>query len=294
MFFSVIVPTFNRPDSLRRCLAALAHLRFPRGDYNVIVVDDGGSVDLRDIVATFEPRVSVTLIRQSNGGPARARNTGAMKATGRFLVFTDDDCQPTEGWLCALRQTFEANRDAVIGGRVINGLLANRYAIASQIIDDYCRSYFNRDLTEPTFFPSNNLALRKELYERIGGFDATFKLNAGEDRDFCERCLGHGLKLVNSPDAIVAHCHQMGLRGFWRQHFNYGRGGWSYSVAHRKRNRGHVRFKGLRFHFGLALAPLRMTQAGSALRLSALTFLSQIAVAAGYATEALYPFAPSR
>ena len=293
MIFSVIVPTFNRPDSLRRCLAALARLKFAKASYNVIVVDDGGSVDLLGIIAAFEPIMNTSLIRQCNAGPACARNTGARHSISRFLAFTDDDCEPSENWLCALQESLEASPDALIGGRVINGLSGNRYAVASQIVYDYCYLHLNSYLEKATFFSSNNLALAKDLYDRLGGFDVTFKFPAGEDRDFCDRFMGLGWKLKCAPDATVVHYHQMGLHGFWRQHFGYGRGGCAYAIARRRRNRGHFPFGGWRFHLGLVFAPFHRARHEGALRLSALTFLSQAAVLAGYATEALHMFAPS-
>src|ERR1700692_4042424 len=100
--FSVIVPTFNRPALLGGCISALALQNYPRHAYEVIVADDGGSYDLEALVRPFAGEMNVRFVRQKNRGPATARNLGAEAATGRFLAFTDDDCQPAPAWLGAL------------------------------------------------------------------------------------------------------------------------------------------------------------------------------------------------
>src|SRR5262245_36973867 len=91
---SVIVPTRNRLKSLRRCLDALAHQRLPRTDFEVIVVDDGGTERIEEVTSSFQDRMSVVLQRQTRSGPGQARNFGAIHARGRWLAFTDDDCEP--------------------------------------------------------------------------------------------------------------------------------------------------------------------------------------------------------
>ena len=98
-FFSIIVPTYNRPRQLADCLRALSALDYPRRRFEVIVVDDGSASPLAEVVAPFHPLFRLTLVTQDNAGPAAARNTGAALAQGEFLAFTDDDCLPSGRWL---------------------------------------------------------------------------------------------------------------------------------------------------------------------------------------------------
>src|SRR5262245_41089017 len=70
--FSIIVPTYCRPQPLRTCLAALAHLDYPHESFEVIIVDDGGRVPLEAVVSPFSDRFDVTLLRQPHAGPAAA------------------------------------------------------------------------------------------------------------------------------------------------------------------------------------------------------------------------------
>lgn len=103
-FFSIVIPTYNRPERLAKCLGAIAKLDYPRDRFEVIVVDDGSDTPLDLIVRPFQEQLSLTLIRQPNGGPAKARNTGVANAKGQFLTFTDDDCTPDSNWLTALEK----------------------------------------------------------------------------------------------------------------------------------------------------------------------------------------------
>jgi len=97
----------------------------------VIVVDDGGETSLEALVARFRDQLGVTLLRQSHAGPAAARNTGAARAAGEFLAFTDDDCPPATDWLKTLAGRFAKDSDCVVGGRTINALPDNPYSKAS-------------------------------------------------------------------------------------------------------------------------------------------------------------------
>ncbi len=289
MVFSVVVPTFNRPQLLGACLAALANLEYPRPAYEVIVADDGGSCELGPIVEHFTGEMNVRLVRHRNRGPAGARNLGAAAAHGQFLAFTDDDCRPAPGWLNALEAKLTAFPDRLAGGRTVNGLEENPCAVTSQLIIEHVYAHFNRDPDRPRFFATNNIAVSAGLFHEVGGFDEQFTLSAAEDREFCDAWRTGGRELVWAPDALVYHCHAMGLREFWRQHEGYGRGAWQFHRAREGRKRGRIPFEGIAFHLGLFAGPFRKKYAASPFLLAGLTALSQVAVASGYLRERIRP-----
>ena len=103
--FSVVIPTYNRPHHVRRCLNALTRLNYPVAQFEVIVVDDGSPNPLDTCIEPFQERLDIKLLRQENRGPGSARNTGAAVARGTFLAFTDDDCRPAASWLKTLEAT---------------------------------------------------------------------------------------------------------------------------------------------------------------------------------------------
>src|SRR4051812_32873595 len=91
---SVVVPTFNRRESLQRLLVALAGQTHPVDDFEVVVVDDGSTDGTGELLQRLEPPYALQALRQSNGGPALARNRGVARARGELIVFLDDDVEP--------------------------------------------------------------------------------------------------------------------------------------------------------------------------------------------------------
>lgn len=222
MDFSVVVTTWNRPEPLAHCLDALAAQCYPRELFEIVVVDDGSPRPLEES-AVRRPETAIRLLRQENAGPAAGRNIGARAAQGRWLAFTDDDCRPRPGWLDGLRRALQAHPHALVGGTTMNGLAANVYSQASQSILDAAYRFFNPDPQNARFFATNNLAVAREAFLAGGGLDEQFRI-ASEDREFCERWLALGGRIVAAPDAVVDHYHPLGFSSFCRQHFQYGRG----------------------------------------------------------------------
>jgi glycosyltransferase involved in cell wall biosynthesis len=262
---SVIVPTADRPAQLRRCLAALDALDYPRERLEVIVVDDS----------------------ERHRGPGAARNAGAAMARGEVLAFTDDDCRPDRGWLQAITRALgEGGPGTAVGGETVNLLHGNRFAAASQHIQDLVYAHYNRDPAAARFLASNNLAVPRSEFLAVGGFDAGRFPFASEDRDFCDRWLASGRALRYTPGAIVRHAHDLDLSGYVGQHLAYGRGAARFHSACAARGTGRLRDH-TSFHLdrSLWLRTLGLRPSRRAVRTAALLVLWQIANAAGYALE---------
>jgi GT2 family glycosyltransferase len=227
---TVVVPTHDRPGPLARCLAALAALTPPAGGFDVVVVDDGGKRSPHDLVDAVEARVPTRLVTQPQSGPAVARNTGAAHARAPRVAFTDDDCAPAADWLVRLAARLDERPDAVVGGHTVNALSDNPWSEASQLVVDALYEHYNARPGDARFFTTSNLALSVATLEALDGFDPSFPLAAGEDRDFSDRCVRAGHPLLYDAGARVFHAHHLTPRALWRQHRNYGRGT---SVFHR-------------------------------------------------------------
>jgi glycosyltransferase involved in cell wall biosynthesis len=283
--FSIVIPTYNRPERLKKCLQAIAKLDYPADRFEVIVVDDGSPTPIESIAAPFQQSLNLTVIRQPNSGPAKARNTGASKAKGRYLAFTDDDCAPLPDWLTQLETKFAAVPDCLIGGQTLNALPQNLYSTASQILIDYLYEYFNMDSGRSSFFASNNFAMPTHRFQELGGFDTSFPLAAGEDREFCDRWLHHDHAMLYVPSVRIQHFHHLTLQSFWRQHFNYGRGAFCFHQVRSQRNQDGIKIESLTFYTKLLLYPFRRDTSQSAILLSALLLLSQVANILGFFKE---------
>jgi glycosyltransferase involved in cell wall biosynthesis len=282
-FFSIIIPTYNRPQKIGTCLESLSRLDYPRDLFEVIVIDDGSNASLHPVVARFFDQLHVTLLTQTNAGPAAARNAGAKRAKGEFLVFMDDDCTPFPDWLRKLVNRFAEIPDHAIGGRTLNALPDNPYSTASQNLLNAGYAYYNPIPGQASFFASNNLTVPAAHFRSIGGFDVTFKTS--EDRDFCDRWRHHGLQMTYAPEILINHSHPLNLCLFWRQHFNYGRGAYRYHQARARRGTGRFR-PSPTFYMSLFFNSLMKEQKRRVVWMKMLLVISQVANATGFFCEA--------
>src|SRR6202023_1476449 len=119
---SLVMPTYSRGEIAAHTISALREVEAPLNGLEVIVVDDGSSdSDVAVLERALADMPNARLLRQANGGPAKARNTGIRASEGALIVFLDDDCAPAEGWLTHLLEPF-ASGDATlaaVGGRVL-------------------------------------------------------------------------------------------------------------------------------------------------------------------------------
>lgn len=283
-FFSVVIPTYNREEKLARCLNSVAGLDYSPDHFEVIVVNDGGAAPAT-LAGYLGRDPEVRLINQKHSGSAAARNTGAAQASGEFLAFTDDDCAPDTQWLTALAQSLRTWPDHLIGGRTLNALPQNVFSTASQLLASYVYSYYNRNPNDAHFFASNNMALSAERLRAFGGFDSTYTRTAAEDRDLCDRWRYHGYRMTYAPDAVVHHAHDLTLRAFWRQHFNYGRGARQFRYARSLRHQKPIRLEPPPFYTNMLRYAFAHPGSHRPVVLALLLILSQAANAAGFFYE---------
>jgi glycosyltransferase involved in cell wall biosynthesis len=154
----VVVPAHDAEATIGRTLDSLARQRLDQ-PYEVVVVDDGSSDGTAAVVASAGG--PVRLVEQpSPGGAAAARNRGAAEARGAVLAFTDADCFPAPDWLAAGLRCL-ADADLIVGAvRPEPGVECGP---------------FERSLTverETGLYETANVFLRRELFERLGGFEA--------------------------------------------------------------------------------------------------------------------------
>ncbi len=280
--FSVIIPTYSRTKQLARCLYAVSNLNYSPGAYEVIVVDDGSTLPVGPILEPYYQKLDLTLLSQSNAGPASARNNGAAHAKGKYLAFTDDDCTPDPNWLLFIARRFEKTPDHAIGGHTENILLNNLFSSTSQLLVDYLYDYFFNRGASQRFLTSNNLAVPKARFKELGGFDERMTLAAGEDREFCDRWLHHGYDIAYAPEAIVYHSHEHTFASFCRQHFNYGRGASFYHRARQKRRKDITPVEPSFFYINLFMYSLKVTRGNRAFLFIALLFVTQLANTYGF------------
>lgn len=240
---TVIVPTHNRPESLKRCLG---HIIAQKTDepIEILVVDDGS--DDAGLVADVVARIpGAQLVRQARRGPAAARNTGVRAAGGSVICFTDDDCEPAPGWVAHLAQALDRG-EHVVAGVTTNGAPENRFALASQLVSEY----FGEHSSIP-FAASNNIGATARLLREFP-FDESYVDAGGEDRDWCDRITARGYRIARDPGAVVVHHEPLTFRAYVSQHARYGRGSYHYhrtASGQRRLERPHFYAKVVRHGF---------------------------------------------
>src|SRR5207244_12942311 len=105
------------------------------------------------------------------------------------------------------------------------------------------------DPDQARFFTSNNLAVARDRFRAIGGFDASFGAAAAEDREFCDRWLAHGHRMIYAADAIVSHVHPLTFRTFCQHHFWYGRCAFWFRRVRVRRGAGRVQVQSPPFYW---------------------------------------------
>jgi GT2 family glycosyltransferase len=285
---SVVIPTFGRPESLARCLAALETQTMPRGAFEVIVCDDGSPSPAAPIVASFADRMAVRVVRRNRAGPAAARNEGARHACAPILAFTDDDCVPTPLWLELLVERMKRHPGQMIGGSIVNLLPNDPYATATQLITSSVYEYYSRNAVGHRFFSTANLAVPANRFWLLDGYSERFARAAGEDYDFCARWAEAGFPSEYAPEVEVGHAHGHTFASFWNQHFGYGRAllRVRQGMAQR-RGRSGIDLESPGFYRQILTYPLLHSEHGSAVRNAGLVALSQVATMAGALRELL-------
>ena len=197
MKLSVIVPTYRRPELLKRCLTSLCHQQIDRTLYEVIVVTDGPDAETRMIVESEAAKTEVSLrylALPQKKGPAAARNLGWQSARGSLVLFTDDDCIPAESWISSFHKASGDKELAAFTGRVI-------VPVSSRPTD------FEKNTKglETAEFITANCACSIQALQLTGGFDERFTMAWREDSDLEFELLKAGIPIRKVESAVVTH-----------------------------------------------------------------------------------------
>jgi GT2 family glycosyltransferase len=217
--FSVVIPTYRRPNVLLRVLDGLARQAEPPS-FEVVVVDDGSGDGTEAKLAAYRPPYPFRFSSQANSGPATARNAGVRLAQGKLILFLGDDTVPESGLLAVHAAAHAENRPypvAVLGyttwpsDRRVSPFLhhINEYGLqfGYSLIRDPESVPFN-------FFYTSNISLPRSLLVEAGLFDTTFPHAAWEDIEMAYRLTRAGMRIVYRPAAVARHYHDITFDSF--------------------------------------------------------------------------------
>lgn len=246
-FISVVLCTRDRAEQLRACLRWLERQQYPR--FEVVVVDNAPHGEaVRSAVAAWRGAMPCRYVAEPRAGLSWARNAGAASAAGEIVAFLDDDEEPDRHWLAGLAGGFA--RSAGIGA-VTGMILPARLDTPAQELFElagghsmgrgFTAAVFSPDGPQSPLFPlppfgaGGNMAFRREVLARIGGFDVALgagtPARGGEDSLALTLTLLAGYRIAYEPAAFVRHTHYPQLDGLARQWHGYGTGLTAYYAA---------------------------------------------------------------
>jgi glycosyltransferase involved in cell wall biosynthesis len=158
---SIVIPTFNRSKLLLRAIKSVVGQSF--SDFELIVVDDGGTDDTGEVVSAMKEE-RIRYVRRSNGGISAARNSGIAVASGEWVTFLDDDDEALQGWLEAFAELFKQPDVGIacIGAIHSNGAGPDRVVLPHLLKPVYERAF--------GLFIAGSFASRLSLIKEVGGF----------------------------------------------------------------------------------------------------------------------------
>ncbi|MDI6400399.1 glycosyltransferase [Balneolaceae bacterium ANBcel3] len=229
--YSIIIPVYNRPDELQELLNSLQQeilqnekkYKEQSPFAEIIIVDDGSQTASDAICKKFESTLKLKYIYQENTGPAGARNTGAKKASGEWLLFFDSDCILPEGYFQAVEQNIKDTEAGLWGGP---DKAAVSFSPIQKAIDYSMTSFLTtggirgKKKSMDTYYPRTfNLGVRRSAFDEVGGFS---NLRFGEDLDFSMRILKKGYQSLLIEEAYVYHKRRNTYKTFFKQVYNSG------------------------------------------------------------------------
>ncbi len=227
----IIVPTYNRVDTLLLCLRRLEAQTFP--DFEVVVVDDGSTDSTPEQMEAYRAAsgLRLTYIRQSNGGPARARNVAIAALKSPICIMIGDDILVSQDFVAA-HHRFHVGHP----GQSSAAIGLTRWSGSGQVVTRFMKwldcgqlQFAYEDLesgVHPDWqhFYTSNLSLKTQLLRKFP-FNERFKKAAWEDIELGYRIQRkHGLDLCYLPEAKADHLHPTSFRQACRRNVEVGRG----------------------------------------------------------------------
>ena len=195
--WSVVIPTYNRLNILKKCLTALENQNFDQV-YEILVVDDGSTDDTVEFLRSHPDQFPhVKVLQQNHAAAAVARNLGIDEAQGKYIVFVDSDIIVTSDYLAGHAEALAKEDRAFTYGRLIN--TAN--------YDDPTSEKSDIVFFPGAYFDTCNAAIAKKWLVQAGKFDTQFNEYGWEDLELGVRLKKLDLKLIKCAKALGYHYH---------------------------------------------------------------------------------------
>lgn len=222
MFFSIVIPVYNRPDEIQELLQSLTQQTYT--NFEVLIIEDGSSETCKEIASSFSDQLSIRYFYKENSGQGFSRNYGFKRAEGDFFIVFDSDCLiPPHYFQTVNNYLHKHNLDAYGGpDRAHPSFSTLQKAISYSMTSPFTTGGIRGNKQHAgTFHPrSFNMGISREVFEQTGGYKIT---RMGEDIEFSLRIIEHGFKTGLIPEAYVYHKRRTSLKAFFKQLHFFGR-----------------------------------------------------------------------
>jgi glycosyltransferase involved in cell wall biosynthesis len=223
MFFSIIIPLYNRPQEIQELLYTLTLQSY--SNFEVLIIEDGSTDDAKEIVDAYQDQLNIHYFFKPNEGQGFARNYGFERSKGDYFIIFDSDCLiPTDYLENVNKHLANQYLDAFGGPDAAHSSFtpiqkAISYAMTSTFTTGGIRGKSKN--AGGQFHPrSFNMGISRAVWEKVGGFLIT---RLGEDIEYSIRIHQAGFKIGLIPDAIVYHKRRTSFKQFWKQLHFFGR-----------------------------------------------------------------------
>ncbi len=223
MYFSFIVPVYNRPDEIDELLESLTKFN-ATALFEVVVVEDGSSLPCKDIVEKYANRLEVVYYFKPNSGPGDSRNYGMKLAKGDYFIILDSDCILPPDYLSNVEQSLKEEFVDCFGGpdAALDSFSdiqkAINFTMTSFLTTGGIRGGSEKvDKFQPRSF---NMGLSKKAFEASNGFG---NIHPGEDPDLSIRLWNLGFKTKLIKSAFVFHKRRISWEKFQIQVNKFGK-----------------------------------------------------------------------
>ncbi|MFC0517833.1 glycosyltransferase [Mucilaginibacter angelicae] len=222
MFFSIIIPLYNRPQEIKELLETLTLQTY--SNFEVLVIEDGSVNDAEAIVNTFTDKLNLRYFKKQNEGQGFTRNFGFERAKGDYFVIFDSDCLIPPAYLQIVNESLTANYLDAYGGPdgAHDSFTPTQKAISYSMTSPFTTGGIRGNKKGiGQFHPrSFNMGVSRQAWEKAGGFIIT---RLGEDIEYSIRIHSLGFKIGLIPDAIVYHKRRTNFYQFYKQLHFFGR-----------------------------------------------------------------------
>lgn len=217
-YISIVVPVYNAEKYIEMCIEALLSQSYPQEKYEIIMVDNNSTDRSFEIMKRYH---NIQLLSENKQGSYAARNCGIHKAIGSIIAFTDADCIPDRNWLESIFTAAEADETKlVIGSRTPanDSFMVTMLAAYENEKDSHV---FNGGIASQHYGHTNNMAVKRELFERLGTF---MERDRGADSIFVRKAVDtYSCDVVRyDPRVRVRHLEIDRIRTYYRKVFTYG------------------------------------------------------------------------